>query len=170
MRAGVALAHASGKKQVTNCTTIGCEQGYELGNGVATSCKSDLAHGCAFKSTYDRDKWNLDIEIIPAVDPYYNGQKCIAFIGMDDSEITIKGEAPNLPADYRIQVGGTLDGIRFKEANLDYQSTHNALNNTINNQTVFPIEIAVGSSGNKITTLGSVKSEATDNHINKASR
>jgi len=167
MRTGIALAHATGKVQVSNCTTIGCEQGFQLGKGNAIACKSDLSHGHAFKSTYEKDKWDMDIEIIPAVDPYYNGQKCIAFIGMDKSTLNISGGDPKLPKDYRIQIGGTLNGIRFLEGSLAYQSTHNAMDSTIINKTKFPIEIDSGSKNNTIKTKGKILGEKGDNKVSK---
>ncbi|MEI6892224.1 MAG: carbohydrate-binding domain-containing protein [Pontiella sp.] len=165
MRGGVTLAHATGVVRVENCTTIGCEQGFGIGRGVALNCKSDVSHGHAFKSTYNSDSWDLDIEIIPAVDPYGNGQKCIAFIGMNHSEITLTGGDPNLPSDYRIQIGGKLDGVRFKQGNLSRQSTHDGNNNTIINRTPYPIEIAEGSSGNVGESEGAVLDHGSDNEI-----
>ncbi|AXT55161.1 T9SS C-terminal target domain-containing protein [Aquimarina sp. AD1] len=165
MRTGVVLAHASGTVIAENCTAIGCEQGFGLGSGTAINCKADISHGHAFKSTYDNDSWDLDIEIIPAVDPYYNGQKCIAFIGMDNSNLTLTGGDPNLPSDYRIQIGGTLDGVRFKNGNLDYQSTHNGKNNKVINNTKHPIVIASGSTGSSIETCGSVTDNGSNNSI-----
>ncbi|WP_299180086.1 T9SS type A sorting domain-containing protein [uncultured Aquimarina sp.] len=165
MRTGVVLAHASGTVIAKNCTAIGCEQGFGLGSGTAINCKADISHGHAFKSTYDNDSWDLDIEIIPAVDPYYNGQKCIAFIGMDNSNLTLTGGDPNLPSDYRIQIGGTLDGVRFKNGNLDYQSTHNGKNNKVINNTKHPIVIASGSTGSSIETCGSVTDNGSNNSI-----
>ncbi|WP_406683248.1 T9SS type A sorting domain-containing protein [Seonamhaeicola sp. MEBiC1930] len=164
-RGGVTLAHASGTVRAENCTTIGCEQGYGLGSGTAINCKTDVSHGHAFKSTYDNDSWNLDVEIIPAEDPYYNGQKAIAFIGMDHSNLTLTGGDPNMPSDYKIQVGGTLNGVRFQNGNLDHQSTHNGNNNTIDNQTSHPIEIISGSNGNYINTCGSVTNNGYSNSI-----
>jgi hypothetical protein len=165
MRGGVTLAHATGNVRVENCTAIGCEQGYGLGSGTAINCKTDVAHGQAFKSTYDGDSWDLGIEIIPAVDPYYNGQKCIAFIGMDNSEIKLSGGDPNMPDDYRIQVGGKLDGVRFKQGSLSDQSTHDGHNNTIINRTAHPVEIAKGSSGNEGASGGAVIDEGRHNEI-----
>ncbi|MDF7825439.1 Ig-like domain-containing protein [Pontiellaceae bacterium B12227] len=165
MRAGVTLAHATGTVLVENCTTIGCEQGYGVGSGSAVNCRADVSYGHAFKSTYDNDSWDMEIEIIPAVNSYYNGQKCIAFIGMDNSTLTLTGGDPNLPSDYRIQVGGTLDGVRFQEGSLDYQSTHDGNNNTIINHTAHPIVIASGSSGNTGETFGSVTDNGTNNDI-----
>ncbi|WP_406683249.1 T9SS type A sorting domain-containing protein [Seonamhaeicola sp. MEBiC1930] len=164
-RGGVTLAHATGTVRAENCTTIGCEQGYGLGSGTAINCKTDVAYGHAFKSTYDNDRWDLDVEIIPAVDPYYNGQKTIAFIGMDNSNLTLTGGDPNLPSDYRIQVGGTLNGVRFQNGSLANQSTHNGNNNSVDNQTSHPIEIASGSNGNTINTCGSVTNNGNSNSI-----
>jgi len=50
MRTGVVLAHASGKIEVSNCTAIGCEQGFGLGKGQGTNLKADLAHGHAYRN------------------------------------------------------------------------------------------------------------------------
>lgn len=165
MRGGVTLPHASGTIYASNCTAIGCEQGFEIGNGTADNCKADVSNGHAFKSTYDNDDWDLNIEILPATDPYYNGQKCIAFIGMDNSKLTLTGGDPNLPADYRIQIGGMHDGVRFQNGSLTNQSTHNGLNNTVTNATPHPIVIASGSNNNSGSSNGTVVDNGNGNSI-----
>ena len=150
MRTGVTIAHAKGEKSVTNCTAIGCENGFSIGSGTITNCKADVTHGPAFTTAYDRETWDIDIEITPTKTRHFNGSKNIAYIGMDNSEITIRGRDPRIPRDYKIQVGGKKVGIRFLENSLSKQSQQDGHDNTIINYTSFPVEIADTSKGNKV--------------------
>lgn len=153
MRTCVTIAHAKGEKEVINCTSIGCENGFSVGSGTITGCKADVAYGPAFTTAYDNEEWDIDIEIIPAKDRYQNGSKYIAYIGMDNSEITLTGGDRRMPRGYKIQVGGKKEGIRFLEDSFAHQSKQDAHNNNIINRTPHRVIVASSSEENVVKQL-----------------
>jgi len=166
MRTGVTLAHATGKKKVEDCTIIGCENGFSLGSGTVVNCKADCAFGPVYSSTYENDKkYNADITIIPATDPYYNGSGTVAYIGGSGHKITLRGTDEVVKAGLKIKVGGEKNNIRLQHGNFPNQNDFKGGHFEINNLTNYPIFLSAKSSQVTGESMGEITDLGTNNNI-----
>lgn len=164
-RVGVSLTLASGSRHVENVTVLGSEVGFSL-RGPCIDCKADCIYGPVYQSTYDSDSWDADITILPPSDAYYNGGKCIAYIGSNNCDVTLRSDGnANIPADYEIRLGGLALTKSFL-LNQTTQENHRAQNVTLMNYTSYPIDIVSGSNDNNVTTCGVVTDEGSGNSVN----
>ena len=168
MRTCVTLTHATGKKYVKGCTSIGCEQAFAIGTGSIIDCYADAAYGPVYRSTYDSDKGvHVEITILPS-DTYYNGAKCVAYLGGKNQNITLRAKDPNTTnKDLRILVGGYFDGLRVRGKSNPTQNNHSATNSEINNYTDFPMILPPNSSGITGRTYGELIDDGTKNKIRR---
>ncbi|WP_338399237.1 T9SS type A sorting domain-containing protein [Persicobacter psychrovividus] len=162
VRGGVSLRLASGNQYVENVTLLGCEFGFSPGFGTVVNCRADAAYGAAFMNTYDNDNnVSVDLTILPASGPYMNGSKCVAYIGCDQSNITLKYAEGVAPEDLEIRVGGDSGNKGLLgESN---QTGHTGNDNIINNFTPFPMVFVEGSNNNTVATCGPVEDNASGN-------
>ncbi|KXX71288.1 discoidin domain-containing protein [Flammeovirga sp. SJP92] len=170
MRTGVTVAHATGTKYVEGCTAIACENGFSLGSGTLTNCKADLAYGPVYQNTYGSDNGYLaDITIIPAVDPYYNGSKTVAYVGGSNHEITLTGTETVVNQDFKIKFGGSKDIVRLLGTNSPSQNNFDAQSCEFNNNTQYPMVISSGSGNNTIKSCGNVTDNGSQNNVSGSS-
>ncbi len=166
MRTGVTIAHASGTKYVEGCVAIGCENGFSLGSGTLINCSADCTYGPVYASTYQNDRdFNAEITVLPAIDPYYNGNKTLAYVGGRGHNITLYGGDSNIPQDYTIKIGGDKNNIRMLNGNLSNQNNFTASDVNLENRTNVPIVIVSGSEENDIITCGEVTDNGSNNTI-----
>ncbi|UXP32609.1 RICIN domain-containing protein [Reichenbachiella agarivorans] len=166
MRGGITLAHATGSKYVEGCTIIGCEQGYALASGSVVNCKADAAYGPVYQSTYDNDRnFNADITIIPPVDPYYNGSKCVAYIGGSGHRVVLRGNEADVNPELKIQMGGYLQNQRFLSGEPSSQNYHTARDMTIYNLSGYEMDLPSASYNVTGITCGLITDEGTDNDV-----
>ena len=168
MRTCVTLTHATGKKYVKGCTSIGCEQAFAIGTGSIIDCYADAAYGPVYRSTYDSDKGvHVEITILPS-DTYYNGSKCVAYLGGKNHNITLRAKDPNTTnQDLSILVGGYFNGLRVRENSNPTQNNHSATNSEINNYTDYPMILPSNSSGISGRTHGSLIDNGTKNKMKR---
>lgn len=170
MRSGVNLPHASGTKYVEGCIAIGCEQGFAVGSGDIVNCSADATYGPIYKSTYNSDKnVNAEITILPAIDPYHNGSKCIAYIGGSSKNIILRNSESNVNKDLIIQMGGDFRGVGLLEGNAESQNNHSAVNITIDNFSGYPIILPASSSGVDGQSCGPITNDGSGNNMAKVS-
>ncbi len=167
-RGGVALTLSKGFKVVENCQLIGCQGGYATGSGgKIINCKADAAFGPVFSTAYERDKGiTVDITVMPYEGEKFvgNGQKRVAVILGTNHNITLRrGEGLKEDQDLQICFGGNRTGI----GNLAEVQNLKASNNTITNETKYPIFMGSVTSGMKGTTAGKILDMGTGNNITK---
>ena len=168
MRTGVTLAHATGKKYVEGCTIIGCENGYSLGSGDVVNCSADCTYGPVYTTTYENDKkYNADITIIPASDPYYNGSGSVAYIGGSGHKITLRGADDVVEKGLKIKVGGDKGNIRLLNGNFPHQNDFKASSFELNNLTNYPVLLSLKSSNVSGESGGLVTDFGTKNNVVK---
>ncbi len=165
-RGGVALTLGEGTRHVENCTLIGCQEGYSVNSGGRiVNCKADAEFGPAFWVPYKHLKGiTADITIIPYEGEKYvgNGSGHLAFIQGMTHDITLKkGEGLEITEGLSIDVGGDYNTIGQREV----LNNHPASNNTITNETGYPVKIGSDTSYNTIITNGDVSGNESDNTI-----
>ncbi len=170
MRGGFPLALSAGTKYLEGCTSIGCETGFTTGTSKVVDCYSDAAYGPAYKSTYNTtNNFDADITIIPPANGYYNGSNCLAYIGGNNHEVTLRNAEPNLDSDLIIMMAGDLKTARFlSTSDPSNQTNHTSTNIEFTNHTGARVVISNGSSGNDISSCGSVTDNGSNNDISTA--
>ncbi|CAH8281496.1 putative secreted protein (Por secretion system target) [Mariniflexile fucanivorans] len=162
-RTGVTLVHATGTKHVENVTLIGCEQGYSIGSGTVINCSGDAQYGPVLSFAYSSDKnTDIDINVLPAEGPYYNGSGTVAYIGGSAHNITLHGNDPN--ANLKIQVGGDKNNVRVLGEPFN-QNPLTASNLVLNNQTDFPVVLDAMSSNVTGESCGEITDNGTSNNV-----
>ncbi|MFR9603427.1 MAG: right-handed parallel beta-helix repeat-containing protein [Rikenellaceae bacterium] len=165
-RGGVALTLGKGTRHVENCTLIGCQEGYSTNSGGRiVNCKADAEFGPAFWVPYKHlTGITADITIIPYEGTKYvgNGSGHMAFIQGMTHDITFKkGEGLEITEGLSIDIGGDYNTIGQREV----INNHPASNNTITNETGYPIKIGSDTSYNTIITNGDYSGNDSDNTI-----
>ncbi|WP_156109183.1 hypothetical protein [Polaribacter sp. Hel1_85] len=168
MRTGVTIAHATGKKYVEGCKAIGCENAFSLGSGEVVNCSADCSYGPVYSSTYKRDvKYNAEITIIPASNPYYNGSGSVAYIGGSGHKIVLKGGEEPVKKGLAIKVGGDKKNIRLLNGNFPRQNNFKGWDFELVNYTNFPIELSDKSSGVTVKSVGKVSDSGSNNNVSE---
>ena len=164
MRTGVTIAHATGKKYVENCTSLGNENGFSLGSGQVVNCRADVIYGPAYASTYEIDvAYNADITILSSKEPYYNGSGNIAYIGGSKHKIILRGSNQGVEKGLKISVGGDKNNIRLQNGNLPKQNNFKAADFELLNLTNFPVFLSDKSKGVFGQSLGKISNAGTNN-------
>ncbi|WP_405607904.1 hypothetical protein [Polaribacter sp. Asnod1-A03] len=164
MRTGVTVAHATGKKYVENCTSLGNENGFSLGSGEVVNCRADVIYGPAYASTYERDvAYNADITILSSTEEYYNGSGNVAYIGGSGHKIIFRGSNQGVEQGLQIKVGGDKNNIRLLHGNLPNQNDFKGLDFELINLTNFPVFLSDKSSGISGESLGKISNSGTNN-------
>lgn len=161
-RGGCSIVLSSGFRHVENVTLIGNEFGFSVGDAELINCRADAVYGPAYMNAYDdkRNKVTGDLTILAPSDAYYNGSGAVAFLGGENSDLTIRAEDGAFADGLFIKVGGKTHNVGQLR-----QAPHTATNNTIINHTKFPLHIAAGSTGNTIKSCGDVTDEGTNNSV-----
>ena len=160
MRSGLSLTLGSGFKNAEGCTVIGCETGYGLRGGSIVNCSGDAVYGPVYSNAYDTDKnLNVDITVLPASDPYYNGSQCLAYIGGSGHNITLKGSKAYVDQNLQVQIGGARNFVRTRD------DGYAASNIKIYNLTAYPLFLGSSSSGNSGVSGGMVSDFGTNNNV-----
>ncbi|WP_159023937.1 hypothetical protein [Formosa sp. L2A11] len=166
MRTAVTLAHATGKKYVENCTSIGNENGFSLGSGDVVNCRADVVYGPAYASTYESDKaYNADITILSSTEPYYNGSGNVAYIGGSKHKIVLRGSNQGVEHGLKIKVGGDKNNIRLQHGNFPKQNNFKGSDFELINLTMFPIELSDKSIEITGKTMGLISNLGTNNNV-----
>ncbi|NME68209.1 carbohydrate-binding protein [Flammeovirga aprica] len=169
MRGGVTLPHATGTVTVAGCTVRECEGGYQLAGGTLTNSSSDCVYGPVYKSAYDNDDPStLDITILPAEVPYYNGSKSVAYLGNDHGNITLTGSEAIVDQNLKITLGGYFDGVGLKNGNASSQNDHTGYYLNLTNNTFYPVEIPSGANYNSVISCGTVTNNGSNNTISSS--
>ncbi|KXX71287.1 hypothetical protein AVL50_09535 [Flammeovirga sp. SJP92] len=169
MRGGVTLPHATGTVTVSGCTVRECEGGYQLAGGTLTNSSSDCVYGPVYKSAYDNDDpSSLDITILPAEVPYYNGSKSVAYLGNDHGNITLTGSEAIVDQNLKITLGGYFDGVGLKNGNASSQNDHTGYYLNLTNNTFYPVEIPSGANYNSVISCGTVTNNGSNNTISSS--
>jgi len=147
MRGGVTITHATGKKYVEGCTTIGCESGYKVGSGDIVNCRSDAAYGPAFDVDYTSDRnVTADITILPSA--HYYGNKTLARIIGHDHRITLRSPDPNPSPAFPVNIDRAT-GVE------------------VHNLTQCPLFLGSKSSGTTGRSLAAITDKGANNEVKK---
>lgn len=170
MRGGVTLPHASGTVYVEGCTVRECQGGYQLAGGSVINSSADCVYGPVYKSAYDNDDpTTLDISVLPAEVPYYNGSKCVAYLGNDHGDVTLTGSEGSVDQNLKIMLGGYFDGVGLKNGNASSQNNHTGYYLDLNNLTNYPVVIPSGANNNTVVSCGVVTNGGSGNSISSSS-
>ncbi len=167
-RSGISLTQGRGTRVVENCTLIGCQDGFSLGNGGRIiNSRADAAFGPALRYVSDRDRnTQIDITIMPYEGERFvgNGSKNLVHIFGSGHDITLrKGEGLELDDEMYISIGGDSYTI----GNLAKQENYKATDVTLVNETGYPILIDDNTSGVSIVTNGEVTDRGQNNTLKK---
>gem|GEM_PF-260985 len=151
MRGGVTITHATGKKYVEGCTTIGCERGYAVGSGDIVNCSGDALYGPVFGVDYRTDN-NIaaDITVLPN-DGAYNGTNLLANIIGKDHKITLRSSESNPSPSFPVSI-------------------NQASNIEIHNLTPYPLALGSRSSGTTGESYGTITDNGSGNKVDKIDR
>ena len=167
MRSGCSIVLTAGTKYIENTTAIGCETGFQVGNGgQIVNCYADAAYGPVYRNAYDStNNAEGDITVIPPENGYYNGADCLIYLGGNNHDFILRNSEPNLPSNLAIMFGGDFLAHRFlsNDTNIDHPSTDVSLVNYTN----APVLISSESSGNQIETCSAVTNNGSGNSISQ---
>ncbi|MDP0491593.1 MAG: RICIN domain-containing protein [Verrucomicrobiota bacterium JB023] len=162
MRSGLSLTLGSGFKEAEDCIVIGCENGYGLRGGSIVNCSGDATYGPVYSNAYDTDNnLNVDITVLPAIDPYYNGSQSVAYIGGRDHNITLRGLEAVVDQNLEVQIGGPRNFVRTMD------SGYVATDIEINNLTAYPLVLGSSSSGCTGESAGNITDNGSNNSVVK---
>ncbi|XMO85384.1 hypothetical protein AAFN75_11355 [Algibacter sp. AS12] len=161
MRAGVTLTHATGKKYVEGCVSIGCERGFAIGSGDIVNCSSDAIYGPALGVDYESDSGiTADITLLSDVGEY-NGSKHLAIIIGKNHDITFRSSDTNFNSSLKLEISGDNRTIgligRVKE-----QSSNNI---KIKNLTGYPIILGTESKDTSGESCGDIIDNGIQNKV-----
>lgn len=165
-RGGVTLTHATGFKYVENCTAIGCNRGFAVGDrGKLVNCFADTKNGPALGVDYENDS-NIvaDITILAHEGKTQNGTTHVAIIIGRDHHITLRrGEGLKEDKSLEINMGGDAKTI----GQLGKVDNYRASGITLINETRYPVVLDDNTSDNSGTTAGKIIDNGTNNTIVK---
>lgn len=162
MRGGVTITHATGKKYVEGCTTLGCERGYATGKGDIVNCSGDAIYGPVFGVDYESDNnINADITILSNKNAYNGNNKLAHIIGKNHKIIFRSNETNPLPK-LEIGVSGIYRRIRSDHRN----TTHGKAANTIEiqNYTKYPVNLYENSLECIVESCGVITDKGNNNY------
>ena len=163
MRGGVTLTHATGKKYVEGCMTIGCQRGYAIGSGDIVNCRSDASYGPAFGVDYDSDRnITADITILPS-DDTYNGSHQLAFIVGRGHDLTFRSSESNPDQSLKMVISGVSKAVVDLGKN-EVEAAHNI---KIHNLTQYPLTLGLSSSGTTGESCGTITDNGSGNNVDK---
>ncbi len=172
-RVGVVVAHSAGNNLVEDCTVIGVSStGYSVNNNnTIRNCRADATFGPVFVVPYERNR-NITADITitgyPKGENRYvgSGSKQVAYIVGTGHKVTLRQD-PSLSADddvlegMRISVGGDSQSVG------DLAEVKEWLANeiTLDNQTIFPVELEKNCTNGNITSVGKVTDIGSNNKV-----
>ncbi|MFR9603309.1 MAG: right-handed parallel beta-helix repeat-containing protein [Rikenellaceae bacterium] len=172
-RVGVVISHSKGQNLIEDCTAIGTERGFAVGDGgKILRCRTDVAFGPALVMAYDRTaNVTADITIIPypeGENKYMgNGSGQIALIKGVGHNISIKRDPSlkdsDIDKNLTICVGGDDNTIGARAKVNEYRAS----DMDIYNETTFPILIDKNGSEIRVKTKGEVVDNGEKNTITK---
>lgn len=167
-RGGLSIVLSAGNRHVENVTLRGNQNGFSIRGGTMINCAADAQYGPVYLSTYDRDGGlNADIRVLAPEGPYYNGSGAVAFLGLNDSKVTLRGEETVAKAGLVVRMGGS-NNIASQRAGSINEDIHFAENVEIENFTAYPIEIINGT-GITGKSCGSVTNNRSGNNVDVSS-
>jgi hypothetical protein len=161
-RGGVSIGWSAGTKRIENCVTIGCEGAYWPGSGkIIESCGNAPYAPLLLYFFENRGGSVVDLTLVDHEGRVGNDE--IAYIIGNGHDITIRSRDGYVDPDMKIMLGGVRGGHREVEP-----GAYNDLkcsNNTLNNTSLYPVELSGKSSGNTVTSAGTVKKKGSGNKV-----
>ena len=167
MRTGIVVGLAKGGDPhvVDNCTVLGCEVGYWIGDdGTVTNSRGDASVGPLITDDITRSNANIEVTLLDNHVSKINNRPSFLLSGRTNN-ITIHDGTTSYNDEIVIQVGGTLTGHRWLAGSNEEPPNREARGLTINNLTPYPMVLTENSNNTRFQTLGSYVDNGANNSV-----